>query len=217
MPFIFCRVVLWAVLQKNLDFLYTYRYIYCMDKKEEILKNALTLFSKEGYDNVGIQRIVAAAEVTKPTLYYYFGSKNGLLQTLLDTYFGPFLKALETSAHYQGDLPLTLEKIAVTFFGFAGEHKEFYRIVLALMFAPEKSEGFLTAFKIVQEEYRILESVFKQAEADHGNMKGRSKNYAVTFLGMLNSYISLYLTTGEKPTKPGIYEICRQYMYGIFS
>ncbi len=32
-----------------------------------------------GYDAMGIQRIVEAARITKPTLYHYFGSKQGLL------------------------------------------------------------------------------------------------------------------------------------------
>ena len=56
-----------------------------MDNKEKILRCALDLFYAKGYDAVGVQEIAEKAGVTKPTLYYYFGSKYGLLETLLNT------------------------------------------------------------------------------------------------------------------------------------
>ena len=54
-----------------------------MDNRSKILSCALKLFSARGYDAVGVQEIVDAAGITKPTLYHYFGSKRGLLETLL--------------------------------------------------------------------------------------------------------------------------------------
>ncbi len=56
-----------------------------MENKENILKCALDLFYAKGYDAVGVQEIAEKAGITKPTLYYYFGSKYGLLETLLTT------------------------------------------------------------------------------------------------------------------------------------
>ena len=54
-----------------------------IDNRELLLDAALDLFYAKGYDAVGVQEIVDRAGVTKPTLYYYFGSKIGLLQNLL--------------------------------------------------------------------------------------------------------------------------------------
>ena len=51
-----------------------------MDNRELLLNTALELFHAKGYDAVGVQEIVEKAGVTKPTLYYYFGSKLGLLK-----------------------------------------------------------------------------------------------------------------------------------------
>lgn len=44
---------------------------------------AARLFAERGYDATSVREIVEAAGVTKPTLYYHFGSKEGLAQTLL--------------------------------------------------------------------------------------------------------------------------------------
>jgi len=51
--------------------------------REQILELATRLFSSKGYEAVGIQEIVNEAGITKPTLYYYFGSKKGLLQNII--------------------------------------------------------------------------------------------------------------------------------------
>ena len=56
-----------------------------MDNREKILQCAEELFYSRGYDAAGVQEIVEMAGVTTPTLYYYFGSKRGLLEAILET------------------------------------------------------------------------------------------------------------------------------------
>jgi AcrR family transcriptional regulator len=188
-----------------------------MNKKEEMLTVALRLFASEGYENVGIQKIVETVAVTKPTLYHYFGSKNGLLVALLNAYFEPFLAELRQSAVYQRDITLTLERIAKTYFRFADEQPEFYRLALALTYAPAESEASKTLFPYIEQQYKILAEVFEQAERDHGNMCGRSHRYAITFLGMLNSYITTHFYGHIPLNDESAYLACKQYMHGIFS
>ena len=53
--------------------------------KQTILQTAERLFAYKGYDAVGVQEIVTDAGITKPTLYYYFRSKRGLLEALVST------------------------------------------------------------------------------------------------------------------------------------
>ena len=65
-----------------------------MSTKEEMLKQSLILFNTYGYENVGIQKIIDAVGVKKPTLYHYFGSKNGLLKYLLAENFSKMKKVL---------------------------------------------------------------------------------------------------------------------------
>ena len=83
-----------------------------MDNREAILSEALHLFYVRGYDAVGVQEIVDAAGVTKPTLYYYFGSKKGLLETLLSTRCQELEEELKTAAEGGKDLPSVLYQIA---------------------------------------------------------------------------------------------------------
>jgi TetR/AcrR family transcriptional regulator len=126
-----------------------------MNTKDDMLKAALTLFSAEGYDKVGIQRIVDAVGVKKPTLYHYFGSKNGLLVALLENHFAPFWQDLRERAVYRGDITLTLETLAKSYFRFATEHPKFYRLVLAMIPAPAESEVYKTMYPIMEQQYTL--------------------------------------------------------------
>jgi TetR/AcrR family transcriptional regulator len=110
-----------------------------MNNRENISRQALELFSKKGYDAVGVQEIIDAAGIAKPTLYHYFGSKEGLLKTVLKEYFDKLYPAVETAAVYNGDIKNTLQKITAALVGFAKNNKDFYRMQLSMWFAPAES------------------------------------------------------------------------------
>ncbi len=189
-----------------------------MNKKDEMLSAALLLFTENGYENVGIQKIVEAVSVKKPTLYYYFGSKQGLLVTLLEQYFDPFLEELAQVAVYSGDMTLTLESVVQTYFRFATKSPELYRFAMSLMYSSEQSEARKTVLPFVERQYAILEEVFHSAEQNHGNMSGRSTRYAVTFLGMINAYITTNFYEQQMTLNDERAHVaCQQFMYGIFS
>jgi TetR/AcrR family transcriptional regulator len=166
---------------------------------------------------VGIQEIVEAAGVTKPTLYHYFGSKYGLLETLLAENFARLNRAVEQAADYRRDLPLTLTRLVKTYFDFAGENPEFYRLQLSMWFAAPASEPFKAVSKLNEKHYTLLVELFLKATEDHGNMAGRHRAYAVTFLGMVNNYISLWLNRLAELDEALVYQAVHQFMYGIFS
>ena len=50
--------------------------------KAKLLLVALTHFAARGYDGVQVKEVADAAGVSKPTLYYHFGSKEGLFRQL---------------------------------------------------------------------------------------------------------------------------------------
>ncbi|MBD3287505.1 TetR family transcriptional regulator [candidate division KSB1 bacterium] len=53
--------------------------------KSKIFKEAAKLFSDKGYHAVSMREISERAKVTKPTIYYYFGSKEGIYKELVRT------------------------------------------------------------------------------------------------------------------------------------
>jgi len=182
-----------------------------------MLAAAADLFAREGYEGVGIQRIVDACGVQKPTLYHYFGSKQGILEELARQHFTPFMERLEKAAVFNGDLTNTLESAVKEHFAFASEKPELYNMYLGLMTAPRESDGSKIFMPVVERHYAIIEAMFRSAEKAHGNMRGRSKRYAITFIGHINAYITAchygLITLSEE----SVYLAAKHYMHGIMS
>lgn len=185
--------------------------------RQKLLDKALNLFATRGYDAVGVQEIVEAAGVTKPSLYHYFGSKHGLLEALLAEYLDKLYAQVEQAAAYQNDLPYTIEKLVKAYFDFAAKNPLFYQIQLGLWFAPPASEAYLTVTRHNEKQYRLIKEVFNQAARHHGNMENRQEAYTITFIGMINTYISTGLKGYTQLDENLAHQAARQYMYGIFT
>jgi AcrR family transcriptional regulator len=188
-----------------------------MDNKQQLLDRALELFSQRGYDAVGVRSVVEAVGVTKPTLYHYFTSKQGLLEALLQREGGRMLEQVLRSANYQGDLVLTLENIVKTYFAIAKENPIFYRMQLAMYFAPPESKANQAIRPFSREQYEIIEGVFIHAAEDHDNLRGRHQRYAAAFLGQIDVMIGLYLNDSLDLTDEVVYLTVHQFLHGIFS
>ena len=188
-----------------------------MDNKNNILACALDLFASRGYEAVGVQEIVEAAGITKPTLYHYFGSKQGLLKALLEQYFSELTEVVRKACDYHGDLPLTLRHLAREWFHFAEQNPVFYRLALALLFTPPHSETYTVASTLHQQQFDLVEAMFNQAVTQHGNMRGRQSLYAATFVGQINTCIYLWLSGHLEISEPIIERTVHQFEHGIYS
>lgn len=124
-----------------------------MDNRSTILERAMELFAARGYDAVGVQEIVDASGITKPTLYHYFGSKQGLLDALFDTHHEKLTAAVAPAAEYARDLPRTLRLVAAAYFHFSRENPVFYRMQLSMFFAPNECEAFQAVNRLNEEQF----------------------------------------------------------------
>ena len=52
--------------------------------RERLLGAALQLFARKGFESASVRELTEAAKVTRPTLYYHFGSKEGLYLELVE-------------------------------------------------------------------------------------------------------------------------------------
>jgi len=107
-----------------------------MDNKDRLQEVALALFARRGVDSVGIQEVVDAAGVTKPTLYHHFGNKEGLVKALVDQGFGVLGRALDGQGPYDGDLPWYLERQANLWLDTVRFQPDWFRLQLSLTFLP---------------------------------------------------------------------------------
>ncbi|MDR2542808.1 MAG: TetR/AcrR family transcriptional regulator [Treponema sp.] len=194
--------------------------------KQTIITKALELFSAKGYEGVSVSELTEASGITKPTLYYYFGSKEGVFEAVSQSYYAQLNSVITENAEYKPnpesyleDIYLILTKVTRAYFSFAKENEAFYRITLANWSMPCSS----TVFKIVEKyhfmQFDIIDSMFKKMAAVHGNLKSKSKTLTWSFIGTINSYIGLYYSgiSGQVLNEKTVKELVHQFMHGIYA
>lgn len=111
--------------------------------RERVLAEALRLFTARGYAATTVREIVAAAGVTKPALYYYFGSKEGLYLEIMGGISQTFeqrIMELQTSA---GSVRERLLRFLSGMFTGAHENLQAVRLAYSIYFGPPQGAPFI--------------------------------------------------------------------------
>jgi len=183
--------------------------------RAELIDRALELFAAYGYDGVGVQNVCEAAGVTKPTLYHYFQSKRGLLEALMHDRIGDLLFPLAEVARAAGDAQETLNLAASLTMAFARKNPSFYRLYLALWFAPPRSEGHEVAAKFHTRHFEAMEAVCGAATRGEARLRNRNRALTASFLGMLNNAIGLALNNYTALNDRAAGDLVDQFLHGI--
>ena len=182
-----------------------------------ILDRAEELFARSGYDGVGVQEIVSTAGVTKPTLYHHFGSKRGLLETLLHERLSPWVSELETAAEWDRDLTGCLTRVTQTYVRLARSNPVLYQLHRGLWYGSPDAEATRIVRPYVELQTAILQGLFEAAAGSHGNMRGRHTAYAAALLGIINARIALADREGSALNDHDVWLLVQQFSYGIYT
>ncbi len=99
------------------------------ETKRNILEVATAEFSAMGLAGARVDAIAERTHTTKRMLYYYFGSKDGLYEAVLDKVYGD-IRALEQDLHVSELEPEEGMRRLVEFtFDYHDRHRDFVRLV----------------------------------------------------------------------------------------
>lgn len=103
---------------------------------QHIARVAARLFAERGYDATSVREIVEAAGVTKPTLYYHFGSKEGLAQALVSRPMEQLCEAMRSRRQAAAGPEEALAAMLQAKLDFCVEEPDRARFFYALFFGP---------------------------------------------------------------------------------
>jgi TetR/AcrR family transcriptional regulator len=101
-----------------------------------LLQAGITLFADKGYAGASVREIVSMAGVTKPVLYYYFESKEGLLRAILDWAAGEQEKILAEALQTPGTAFEKLVHLYHRIYQGLMENRQLFRLINNLFFGP---------------------------------------------------------------------------------
>ncbi len=120
-----------------------------MKSKERILNAALDIFAEIGYDAARVDEIALKAKVKKPLIYYYFKSKQEILEELIDLYIQSIVEEKE---NYISNMENISEEILINRFDqrsiIIKENEKYLKIIaLEILKNSPVAESILTKLK----------------------------------------------------------------------
>jgi len=190
-----------------------------MTKKKLIMENALSLFSLEGYESVGVAKIVKDSNVTKPTLYHYFGNKEGLLKSIYDEYFNKMITRLKDVPEFNQDVIKTIEQFTSAYIDFSKENPLFFWLSNHLRKGPIQSKSHLIVKEYHKAEKSLITQLITKIANYHTNLKGHEEFLVLNYMNLVNGFIEINIINNQldKVGNNEIHKLSKQFLYGIFS
>jgi AcrR family transcriptional regulator len=104
--------------------------------RDRLFRAAIELFNRKGYPGTTVREIVEAAGVTRPVLYYYFGSKEGIYLALLEEARKAFQAQVDEVEVSDGRVRERIFSLARRLFLLFRENIEVVRLVHAVYYGP---------------------------------------------------------------------------------
>ena len=114
------------------------------DSKQLLMDIALRLFAQKGYASTTVREICDAAGTTAPSLYYYFGSKEGLYTELMQVHCARLDALLESSLVPADESAKDrLKELVHKIFHHVMEERDFFRLMFTIYYGPPQGGPFL--------------------------------------------------------------------------
>ena len=171
---------------------------------DRILKKALELFSDKGYDATSVREICAAAGITKPTLYHFYGSKEGVYRALVEGALERFRADILSALAGTESLRVKLGRVARTYVDAAAREPELARFLMTLSHNPQHSApatdfvGFYQGLLI--ELARAVDAAVAKGEIAPGPTDVR----LLVLMGALGEALCGHLLSGEPALTPAL-------------
>jgi TetR/AcrR family transcriptional regulator len=147
------------------------------------MRAALTLFTQRGYSATTVRELVEAAGVTKPVLYYYFGSKEGLFLELMRTHFGRLEAIIDPHRQGEGSVRARLTAMLDDGFVYVRQDRDFIRLMHAVYFGPPGEAPYFD-FDAYHQRYHDLITRFLEEGIERGEfLPGNAGDMAWIILG----------------------------------
>ena len=176
--------------------------------RQHILQAALRQFAHSGYAGASVQAIVDEARVTKPVLYYHFGSKEGLYTALIDWASEERWRRSEAAAARGAALAEQLTEIIAATFEFVREHRELTRLSLGtVLAAPGEVPNPGHCMEKGRRVFDLMQNLAESARRK-GVLKREFSAQELTMgiYGIMNFHVMLHLVMPEKPLNRALAE-----------
>jgi TetR/AcrR family transcriptional regulator len=173
-----------------------------MPTKLAIRAAAAELFAEKGYAATSTREICEHAGITKPVLYYHFGSKEQLLESLVEDTFNEYQRGLRRAARRGRSTRERLLEVLQAMFAFTRHNHNEYRMAVRMVVAPESETPEIDFLEMSRADERLLSEVLREG-VRKGEIRGKPEQIAGAICGIAFACVMGYLLTGTPPLDRG--------------
>lgn len=175
--------------------------------RDRIVRAAQRLFATKGFSATSLREVALAAGVTKPMVYYYFGSKDGLYQSLLDIGNASFRRALEAAIDPQASCQANLIEVLRSLARFARGQRDTLQFLLSSVLGPRNASptpGLNSLTEIQRGINSTLLAVGSQQQGFRSDIN--PKIISRIFQGAISVFVSMAINNDPNLDDPALAE-----------
>lgn len=163
------------------------------ESRKRLIEAALELFTRRGYAATSIREICQAAEVSKPVLYYYFKSKEGLYLEIMGNISILFDQRVAELSASQGSARERLLHFLTGMFDSARGNLGAVRLAYSIYFGPPQGAPFIDFNRFFDLTISLVEKLIAEGvsngEFNHCDQKALSWSLVGSYQTILEEQI----------------------------
>lgn len=144
--------------------------------RQQILDVALKLFAHKGYAAATVREIVDTVGITAPSLYYYFGNKEGLYMELMQTHCARIDQALESHMHTSSSARERLKDLVDKIFLHVANDRDFFRLMFTIYYGPSQGAPYCDFLSYHAKFHAAIKKIIEEGIAS-GEFKPGNSGY----------------------------------------
>ncbi len=185
------------------------------DAKHRIIRAAVQLFAQKGYDATSVREVAEAADITKPTLYYYFGSKEGLGVAILQEAQQKMEAYLREGTKDATGVYDRLVGFVEAHFRGCMEEKELSQFLYGLSFSPQQSTLKFDVKSFQGGSMDMLNGMLDAGTKDGIIREGVRDDANRILMGIINIHLMGFLKLGLDLSRERAERAVRLFLEGV--
>ena len=172
--------------------------------RTRLLNAAVRVFDRKGYAAASVREVAEMAGVTKPAVYYHFGSKEGLLLAILHQAERQLSHTLEQAALRPGPARERIVALCEDVYALFGQHVPLARVAHAVFLGPPDGAP---PFDVTVFEVKFRRTIERMVEAGVASGEFRPvaiDDVALGVMAMLELCNERQLHPAFEPVGPGV-------------
>jgi AcrR family transcriptional regulator len=172
--------------------------------RTRLLNAAVRVFDRKGYAAASVREVAEMAGVTKPAVYYHFGSKEGLLLAILHQAERQLTHTLEQAALRPGSARERIVALCEDIYALFGQHVPLARVAHAVFLGPPDGAP---PFDVTVFEVKFRRSIERMVEAGIASgefLPVAADDVALGVMAMLELCNERQLHPAFEPVGPGV-------------